>query len=485
LNERGCDADRGLTTCWERGRQSFGVEVPARPEGNEVTHMIPPLFAHQVTTVAKAQGCLGFFDMSDPGTGKTRAHLHDFARAGGRLLVLAPKSVLQPAWGNDIEKFFPGMTYAIANANNRAKAFALGTDVVITNHDAATWLIKNPQVLEGFDRFIVDESTAYKNPQAQRSKAMLKLAKQFKWKRVMSGTPNPNSILELFHQVLLIDGGERLGDNFYKFRKASTLPFQNGPRPEHVEWRDKPGIEAAVFGLLADISIRHKFEECVSIPPNHVTRVEFELSPACRRQYDQMLDHAVLMLSETQVVRGINAAAVATKLLQIASGAMYTGEEGKYVTLDEGRIELVMELLEPRKHSLVAFQWKHQRDQLVAAATARGYSFAVLDGEMNAADRAKVVEAFQGGRLKVLFAHPQSAAHGLTLTRGTTTIWASPTHRSDLWKQFNARIHRVGQEERTETILIAARNTRDERAYDGLAKKLSSMELLLSLMEAA
>jgi len=78
--------------------------------------MIPPLFAHQVTTVAKAQGCPAFFDMSDPGTGKTRAHLHDFARAGGRLLVLAPKSVLQPAWGNDIDKFFPGMTYAIALA---------------------------------------------------------------------------------------------------------------------------------------------------------------------------------------------------------------------------------------------------------------------------------------------------------------------------------------------------------------------------------
>lgn len=451
---------------------------------------IPPLFAHQQQTADKARGLTAFFDMSDAGTGKTRAHLEDFrlARAGGggRLLVLAPKSVLQSAWGNDIDKFFPGMTYAVANANNRAKAFGMDVDVVVTNHDAVTWLLKNSQVLTGFDRFIVDESTAYKNPQAQRSKAMKKIAAGIKWKRVMCATPNPNSVLELWHQVFLIDAGERLGSNYYKFRAVATEPFQSGPRPEHVEWRDKPGIEGAVFSLLSDVSIRHERNKCVSLPPNQMYFVEFELSTKARKYYQQMYDHSILELSMDQVVRGINAAAVTTKLLQIASGAMYTGEEaGKYVLLDEERTELIADLLESRKHSLVAFQWKHQRDALIATCTARGYSYAVIDGEVSGNDRARIVEEFQAGKYKVLLAHPASAGHGLTLTRATTTIWASPTYRPDVFKQFNARIDRVGQTEKTETIMVCAKGTIDERVYRNMESKMSSMELLLSLMEAA
>lgn len=447
---------------------------------------IPPLFAHQLETATKAASCPGFFDLSDAGTGKTRSHLEVFRQTGGRLLVFAPKSVLQPAWGNDIDRFFPGMTYAVANANNREKAFNMKTDVVITNHDAATWLLKNPKHNDGFTMVINDESTAFKNPQAQRSKAVRKVTEKIKYRRVMCATPNPNSVLELWHQMMLIDDGERLGKSYWKFRGVACEPFQNGPRPEHVEWRDKPGIEAAVFSLLADCSIRHKRENCVSLPPNHAYFVQFQLSRKAQNYYDEMFEHQMLQLRQDEVVRAISASAVTQKLLQIASGAMYTGEEeGKYALLDEERTELIMDLLEARPHSLVAFQWKHQRDQLIAAATARGYSFAVIDGEVGAGDRNKVVEDFQGGKLKVLFAHPKSAAHGLTLTRATTTIWASPTYQPDVFKQFNARIDRVGQTEKTETIMVCATDTVDERVYRAMDKKMSSMELFLSLMEAA
>lgn len=446
---------------------------------------IPPLFAHQQQTVAKAGGCPGFFDTSDAGTGKTRAHLQDFANTGGRLLVLAPKSVLQSAWGNDIDKYFPGMTYAVANANNREKAFNMKTDVVITNHDAAVWLMKNPKHLDGFDRVVNDESTAYKNPQAQRSKAAAKIAQRMKWRRGMCATPNPHTVLELWHQIFMLDGGERLGKSYYKFRSVACEPFQNGPKAEHIEWRDKPGIEAAVFSLLADINIRHELRKCVSMPENHVYRVEFDLTPRGRKQYEQMFDHQMLALANDEVVRAINAAAVTTKLLQIASGAMYTGQGDEYVVLDQERTELIMDLLEPRPHSLVAFNWKHQRDQLMAAAVARGYPFEVIDGEVSAANRARIVEEFQAGKYKVLFAQPVSAGHGLTLTRATTTIWSSPTYRPDIFTQFNARIDRVGQTERMETILVCARGTVDERAYASMHEKKSAMDLLLSLMEAA
>lgn len=446
---------------------------------------VPPLFTHQGETVAKAGPLPAFFDTSDAGTGKTRAHLQDFANTGGRLLVLAPKSVLQSAWGNDIDKYFPGMTYAVANANNRAKAFSMKTDVVITNHDAAVWLMKNPQYLDGFDRVVNDESTAYKNPQTQRSKAAAKIAQRMKWKRSMCATPNPNTVLELWHQIFMLDQGERLGKSYWKFRNVACEPYQVGPKAEHIEWRDKPGIVEVVFSLLADINIRHELRKCVSMPENHVYTVEFDLSPKCRKQYEQMYDHSMLELSNLDVVRAVNAAAVTSKLLQIASGAMYTNTDGDYALLDEERTELIMDLLESRPHSLVAFNWKHQRDAMVAAATARGYPYEVIDGEVSANERTRIVTEFQAGKYKVLFAQPTSAGHGLTLTRATTTIWASPTYRPDIFKQFNARIDRVGQTERMETILVCARGTVDERVYRNMDEKKSAMELLLNLMEAA
>lgn len=447
---------------------------------------IPPLYSHQERTIEKQRHIPGFFDLSDPGVGKTRAHLHGFSERGGRLLVVAPKTILQPAWGDSIDQFFPGMTYSIANANNREKAFKEKTDVVITNHDAVGTLLKNKKWLDGFTEIVKDESTAFKNPSAQRSKAVKTLSKLFKWRRCLSGTPNPNTILEMWHQVFLLDQGERLGNSYWKFRNVACEPTQVGPRPEMVEWKDKPGIEAAVFDLISDISIRHRFEDCVSIPPNVTRRIEFDLPTKCRIAYDDMLEHAMALLETGDEVKAVNAASVMTKLMQIASGAVYTSIDDGYAILDDTRTELVMDLVEERPHTLVAFNWKHQRDQLVVAAKRRGYRFGVIDGEVKGQDRTDVVNNFQAGDLKVIFAHPQSAAHGITLTRGVATIWTSPTYNAEHYRQFFHRIYRAGQVNQTETIQICATDTVDERAYNTILEpKLSRMNLFLSLMEAA
>jgi hypothetical protein len=194
---------------------------------------------------------------------------------------------------------------------------------------------------------------------------------------------------------------------------------------------------------------------------------------------------AILMLDGGEVVEAIQASVVDQKLLQIASGALYK-PDGTYAVLDDTRTELVMDLIEERAHSLVLFIWKHQRDQLLAAAKKRGFEFGVIDGEAKGDERTDVVNRFQNGDLKVVFAHPQSAGHGLTLTRGTATIWVSPTNNAEHYKQAFHRIYRAGQTQKTETIQICARDTIDEHAYNNiLDPKLSRMGLFLSLMEAA
>lgn len=447
----------------------------------------PPLFDHQQATVEKLASTPLLFDMSDPGTGKTRAHLQAFWQrrqaGGGKALVLGTKSILQSAWGNDIDRFFPGMRYAVAYAHNRERAFMQNADVYITNHDAVKWVASHTKYLDGFDTLIVDESTAFKNPQAQRSKALRKLSERFEHRELLTGTPNPNSVTELWHQVLLLDGGERLGQSFYKYRLAVCEPHQVGPRPEMIEWRDKPGSEAAVYALISDISIRHEFEKCNSIPENFVTGVYFDLPRAAQAAYDEMQDHAMITVGDKEI-SAINAASVTQKLLQIAAGAMYDGTGG-YEIIDRGRTDLVLDLIEERKHCVVAFLWKHQRDLLIEGAKARGLTFGVIDGETNVTARGRLVEEFQAGQLKVMFAHPQSAGHGLTMTKGTSTIWTSPTWNAEHYEQFNHRIYRAGQTERTETVHVCARGTLDERVYAVLHKKVSAMDILRQLMEAA
>lgn len=441
------------------------------------------LLPHQLESVAKMRSLSGFFDMSDPGTGKTRVELADFwARrqyGGGRALVVAPKSILQPAWGDEIDKAAPGMTYSIAWATNREKAFRESTDVVITNHDAAKWISERTDLLRGFDTLIVDESTAFKNPIGiQRTKAMMKLSERFEWVRCLTGTPNPNTILDVWAQAYLLDNGERLGKSYYAFRNVSCTPVQVGPGAAHLEWRDKPGIADAVFALLSDISIRHPFVS----RGNAVSRFEFELSPKAREVYDDMERHAIALVGDTTIT-ALHASAVMTKLMQIASGAVYNGDD--YTLIDTTRYELIMDLIEERRHCLVAFEWRHQCEELMKAAKKRGFSCAFMHGDTPRDERTAIVRRFQAGELRVLFAHPRTAGHGLTLTKGTTTIWSSPTFSSELFKQFNARIDRTGQTEQVETIMVSAKRTVDNRAYAALGTKLSAMDLLLSLMEGA
>lgn len=456
---------------------------------------IPDYYEHQKETldfirsrVDAGESCV--FDASDPGTGKTRPSIGAFVErrkaGGGKALVLAPKSILQPAWGNDISRFFPGIKYICAYASNRQKAFDMDVDIYITNHDAVTWMVQNlpNRYWADFDTIIIDESTAYKNPNAKRSKAVYNLAKKFTYRQLLTGTPNPNSVTEFWHQVKLLDDGEALGTSFWKFRSIVCEPVQVGPSTNHIQWKDKPGSEHAVYDMIEHMTIRHDFGECRAKEAalfGEPYKIFYQLPPRARKQYYDMVDVAVTMLNDGSILSASQASAVHQKLMQIASGAVYKDDE-TYAVTDPGRYELVMDLIDARKQCLVAFQWKHQRDEMVKAAKKRGYTYAVIDGETKDKERTEIVQNFQAGLIRVIFAHPRSAGHGLTLTAGTTTIWASPTYNSEHWTQMNARINRAGQTEKTETIMICAEDTIDEKVYDRLDSKLSSMQMLLDLL---
>ena len=435
-------------------------------------------FEHQATTTQFILDNPRVLITSDPGTGKTRSVLDAYAqRCEGKLLVLAPLSILAASWGDDCAKFQPGLTYAVAYARNRAEAFKADVDIVITNHDAIKWLMKNKQYLEGFDTLCIDEFTAFKNKDSQRSKAAARLAEHFEYRIAMSGTPNSNTILDIWHPALLVDDGERLGKRFYGFRSAVCTPQFNGFANV---WIDKPEAQDIVAAAIKDINVRYMLEDCIDMPEQSINTMYVDLPPKILQQYNTLAEDSVLYTGKG-TINAVHAGAKVKKLLQLCTGAVYD-DHGSPLMVHDARYQLVMDLIQARDHSLVAFNWRHEREKLTELSDKAGIKYDFIDGSTPAKKRKDIVDRMQAGQLQVVFAHPQSAGHGLTLTRATSVIWASPTYNAEHYQQFNRRIYRAGQTKKTEVIQIAARDTWEPDVYEKLQDKLNRMEDLLTIL---
>lgn len=447
---------------------------------------------HQQYTIDKFSKVGKGLDLSDPGTGKTAAHLGLYAQRKnrGRLLVTCPMTLMASAWGNDIDEFFPHLTYSLATAKNRFEAFESKSDVVILNLDGVKALTtkfpKSMQLmrfLADFDHLVMDEVTGYKHAGSARSKAMLKASRHFTHKFGLSGTPNPISVTELWHPSMLVDGGERLGTSYWRFRNAMQEAEQIGPAANHLRWTDKDSANDVTMEMLRDMLVRHSFEEVMTdVPPNHVDFKTVTLPNKLRKMYEQLESEAMLMLASGESINSVHAAALRTKLLQLCSGAVYTGD-GEYALLDTYRYEMIADLVEEVPHSVVFFNWRHQRDELMRQFDKRGFYYDVIDGSVKDTERTEIVMAYQRGQYDTLLIHPKTGAHGLTLTRGTRSILASPMYEADYFKQTIHRIYRGGQTQVTNTLCVGAKDTVEMLVYEKLHNKKGRMDNFLRLVQ--
>ncbi len=447
---------------------------------------IPPLFKHQVESVKFMLANPRVFDASDPGTGKTRVQIEVIAarlrREKGAALIIAPKSLMQSAWQDDFSKFAPHIKTVVATAERRGKVFDEEADVYITNTDATTWLAKKPpKFFKRFHTLVIDEVSTFKHNTSLRSKSLNKIRGYFKYRYGLSGTPRANKLTDIWNPVFVLDDGQRLGKSFFQFRNAVCHPVQVGPQPNMVKWEERPEATQAVAHLISDITVRNKLEDCLDIPENHLYSVTYHMSAKQTKAYNAMVKDAYTQLDSGHIITAVNAAVVGTKLLQIASGASYSESDG-YATVDTGRYELIADLVEQRQYCVVFFLWSHQRDLLIKEFKKRGITHAVLDGSTKLKDRKGYVKLYQAGFYRVLLLHPLTGAHGLTLVKGTTTIWASPTYNLEIFQQGNRRIYRAGQTQKTETIVVLAKDTIEDTVFGKLqdkdAKQLNMLDIL-------
>lgn len=456
---------------------------------------IAPFWSHQTETVKFSKPRKVVYDTSDPGTGKTRCHAEVWwwrrKKGKGCLLIVAPKTLLKSAWFDDIRTFLPlNLSISIARAENREAAFSHQCDVYITNTDGVKWLAKQkPSFFKRFGKdptILIDEITAFKHRTSGRSRALAKIKHHFTYRIGLTGTPNSNTVTDVWNQMMVLDNGKLLGTSFTQFRNA-VCDYHNNKYGG--KWIDKELAEEAVARKLSKLSIRHDFDECMDIPKNHMYTVHFDMSLALKRAYDEMVEKAIIILEEQGSVSAINEGVMRGKLLQIASGAAYGDDDRDrrrdptYKIIDRGRYALVADLVEAREHSVVSFNWKHQREELKLEFEKRGITYAVMDGNTPDYEREEIIEAYQDGAYQTLAMHPKTGAHGLTLTRGRATIISSPFDEADYLKQFIHRIYRGGQKHKTETILVQARGCLvEERVYGNLKRKTARMANFLSVL---
>ena len=239
---------------------------------NPILPDVPPLYQHQIETVEFLRTHPEAMNHSACGTGKCRSYLEALREhrdsGGGAALVLAPKTILTSAWAADAERFTPELKVSIAAAENRRDGLKPGADLYLVNHDAVRALAKDPSMLPpGLDSFCVDESTSYATMTSQRTRAALRLLAPFEHRCCMTGTPMPNSLLQIFAQALICDRGERLGTSFWRFRDQVCHPEPVAPGSKYSRWVAKPGAAEWVADALRDITIQFGLEDVLELPP--------------------------------------------------------------------------------------------------------------------------------------------------------------------------------------------------------------------------
>lgn len=458
----------------------------------------PPLWDLQEFTIDMTKrlftdGHHGMLNLSDCGTGKTRSvveFLMWVKKTKGFLpptLILGTRTILQTAWGDDIDKYSRGyLSYSVCTANVRREAFEKRAEIYIVNHDAVAWLCRKENAAFA-DKFaggimVPDESTAFKNPRATRTSYAMWLAGRAAFVIPMSGTPMPQSVLDMWPQTFLADNGERLHRQFARFESELMIRREEvifNPRTGRSKvipvWTAREGAKEQIFERINDITVRFDSER-QNLPKCEKHFVFIDLPPKVKAEYDK-LEEQLGLYCEQGTIEASTAASLRTKLLQLCTGAVYD-VNGEVVKFHEQRYELVLDLAEESCQALVAFNYKHERDALREMAIKRDMKFAVVDGGTSDADRILIRDMFQDGRLNYIFAHPRAISHGITLTRGRRVIWCGPTDNGECFYQFNKRINRGGQTHENDIVMVCARGTKEPRAYDGLKMKLDEQASL-------
>ena len=391
-----------------------------------------------------------------------------------RILVIAPKRVAADTWPKELSKWehLKGLDASLLMGTQAEREAALRqTFLYIINRENVSWLVENHRW--DFDMVVIDELSSFKSNQAQRFKALKKVRPLVSRMVGLTGTPAPNSLLDLWPEMYLMDMGQRLGRFIGGFRERFFTPDKRS-REIIYSYKPREAAEEAIYDLISDICISMKAVDYLDMPELIMNRVEVSMDSREQKIYDDFQRDMVVNLHGEEL-DAVNAAVLSGKLLQMANGAVY-GENHKVLRIHDRKLDALEDLVEAAngKPLLVAYWYEHDLQRIKARfKTAR------------CIDTTKDIDDWNAGRIPLALIHPASAGHGLNLQDGGCTIvWFGLTWSLELYQQLNARLWRQGQKHTVVIHHIVTKGTHDEDVLRALECKDTRQTALIDAVRA-
>lgn len=430
--------------------------------------------------------------LNEMGTGKTRSTLHaaNFLMCSGEVrkaLVAAPLSTLVNVWDREVFRYFGHMRTAILHGSKaqRLKALASDADVYIINHDGVETILPALIARSDIDLIVIDELACYRNARSNRWKAMNLLVngqgtgptpaapRAFAWG--LTGSPTPNDPCDSWGQVRLLTPNRV--PKYFKAYKRQTMT-----QITQFKWIPKQEANDIVFDAMQP-AVRYKRDDCVELPEVSIQNRQVPLSAEQARVYKEIIQKLKIGFTEGTVTAA-NEGVLFSKLLQIASGYVYTTDR-KIVDLNPtARQDALLDILDEADGKIIVFaDFIHTAHELHAFLLRNKVRAELITGAVPAHVRNHVFRAFQDTDMpRVIVAHPKCMAHGLTLTAANTVVWYTPSASLETYEQACARITRPGQTRKSLIVHLTGTPV-ETKLYRRLQQKASTQGALLEMFE--
>lgn len=392
--------------------------------------------------------------------------------AVGKILIIAPLRVANSVWQQETQlwQHLKHLKVLICTGSEKERINNLrkDVDIYVINRENVVWLVDLYHKRWPFDCVVIDESSSFKSASSARFKALKKVLPLIDYIVLLSGTPAPNGLLDLWSQMYLLDSGQALGRTMtaYKqrFFESDFMGYKFTPRK---------GADETIQQLIKPLMLSMSADDYLQMP-QRIDLVESVTLPSkVKKDYVKFEKQFFLDLGEYEI-EAMNAAVLSGKLLQWANGAVYVDEHQNYAVIHDAKLDALEELLESTNENvLLAYNFQSDLERLL-----KRFPDAVqLDKNPTTVTR------WNDGKIKLLLAHPASAGHGLNLQYGgSLIIWFGLNWSLELYQQFNGRLHRQGQPKPVRIVHLVTSGTIDERVMKVLSlKDATQKDLLLAI----
>jgi SNF2 family DNA or RNA helicase len=452
-------------------------------------------YAHQLTALDKSWNKENYAYFMEMGTGKTKvlidnlAMLYDKGKVDGALII-APKGVVKTWYEQELPTHLPDHieNVSVLWQANITKAQQEKLESLFEIESALHILVMNVEAfstekgVKFATKFInshktlmaIDESTTIKTPTARRTKNIIKIGTNAKYKRIMTGSPITKNPLDLYTQCEFLDPWLLDFSSYYAFRNRYAEMKTMHVSGRSIQVVDKFRNLGELSDSVKQFSYRVLKEDCLDLPPKNFIKRHISLTPDQKKVYEQMKKHAIAMLNK-KVTTTVSVLTQLMRLHQITCGYV-TADDGSIQEVESNRMNELMSILEETEGKVIIWaNYQFSVGDIIEKITKKfgKESYVHYYGLTPQEVRQENIKRFQNDpECRFIIGTPQTGGYGITLTQANTVIYYSNGYDLEKRLQSEDRAHRIGQKKAVTYIDIIAEDTIDEKIVEALRKKI-------------